>query len=167
MHLRIKTTSAGEVRWAGASSQGPTYYGGPPPESGTWKVDVVRLEDYFEKELSNFSFGESIETFVLGFEIGELEGWGNYFTSMSNYTSYRPKMKLVVSVGQLNWPDVKDLNGREQFLRFAEILLRAISRVSEMNRKPKYFDVTTFATEVQRILAACPVDDMVIEDEVV
>lgn len=160
MQLKIKVTCGGEVKWAGASQSGPVYYGGPPPETGIWKLSIAKVEDYFHAALKIFSFGESIETFVLGFEIGDLEGWGNFFTSMSGYTSYRPKMKLVVSVGQLNWPDVKDLSAEEQFQRFAEILLSAIGRVSEMKRKPKSFDSAAFSVEVARLLAQCPVDEM-------
>lgn len=123
-----------------------------------WKLSIAKIEDYFGVALKNFSFGDSIETFVLGFEIGELEGWGDFFTSMSRYTSYRPKMKLVISVGQLNWPDVKDLTAKEQFQRFSEVLLVAIGRVAEMKRKPKSFDSAAFSIEVARLLAQLPVD---------
>lgn len=90
--------------------------------------------------MKNFSYGDSVETFVLGFEIAELEGWDEFFTSISRYTSYKPKIKALISVGQLNWPDVKDLAAIGQFQRFSEILLAAIERVAEMKRKPKEFD---------------------------
>lgn len=160
MQLKIKVTCGGEVKWAGASESGPVYYGGPPPETGIWKLSVAKIEDYFNEALKELSYGDSIEKFVLGFEIGDLEGWGDFFTSMSRYTSYRPKMKLVVSVGQLNWPDVKDLPLKEQFQRFAEVLLEAIGRIAEMKRKPKNFDSAVFSIEVARLLAECPVDEM-------
>ncbi len=123
-----------------------------------------RLQAYFAKELKEFSVGESVETFVLGFEIADLEGWGEVFTSMHSYTSYRPKMKLVISVGQINWPDVKDIDGPEQFRRLAGVLIQAISRLGEMKRKPKYFDVAAFLTEMRRILEVCPVNAMIAED---
>lgn len=160
MQLKIKVTCGGEVKWAGASESGPVYYGGPPPETGVWKLSIAKIEDYLNAALSSFSSGDSIETFVLGFEIGDLEGWGDFFTSMSRYTSYRPKMKLVISVGQLNWLDVKDLPVNEQFRKFAEILLEAIGRVAEMKRKPKSFDSAEFSIEVSRLLARCLVDEM-------
>ena len=160
MHFRIKVTSGGEVKWAGIPSSGPIYYGGPPPETGAWKISTTRLEAHIDNALKELSFGESIDTFVLGFEIAEIEGWGNFFTSMSEYVSYRPKMKLVISVGQVNWPDVKDLNAREQFQHFANTLFQAISRVSEMKRKPRDFDVARFLAEIRRILSQCPVDKM-------
>jgi hypothetical protein len=162
MQFRIKITSGEEVKWAGMRMSPATkYYGGPPPETGAWRISTTRLEDFFESALKNLSFGDSIETFVLSFEIGDIEGWGNFFTSMTNYVSYRPKMKLVISVGQINWPDVKDLEGPEQFQHFTDTLLGAISRISEMKRKPKHFDVAKFLVEVRRILSECPVDKMI------
>lgn len=160
MQLKIKVTGGGEVKWAGASQSGPVYYGGPPPETGMWKLSIAKIEDYFDSALKNLSYGESIETFVLGFEIGDVTGWGDFFTSMSHYTSYRPKMKLIISVGQLNWPDVKDLPAREQFQWFSEILLEAIGRAAEMKRRPKHFDSAEFYAEVGRLLATCPIDEM-------
>jgi hypothetical protein len=160
MQFKIKITSGGEVNWVGIPSSEPTYYGGPPPESGSWKLDMVALGDFIDRELTDTTFGQTIDVFVLGFEIGDLEGWGNFFTAMSNYTSYRPKMKLVVSVGQLNWPDVKDLDEQRQFECFAEVLLLAVSRVSELKRKPKDFDVIGFSNKIRSILAACPVAEV-------
>lgn len=112
MHFKIKITSGVEVKWAGLPDVGPTYYGGPPPESGSWKLDMTRLEEYIDNEIADASFGESIKTFVFGFELAELKEWGDFFTSTSNYTSYRPKMKALISVGQLSWPDVKDLDAQ-------------------------------------------------------
>jgi hypothetical protein len=53
-------------------------------------------------------------------------------------------MKLVISVGQVDWLDVKDLTAREQFQHFADALLSAISRVGEMKRKPRDFDFVKF-----------------------
>ena len=160
MQLRLKITSGGEVKWAGVEKNGLVYYGGPPPETGDWKLSTEKIEKYFDAALKDLHYGDSIDTFVLGFEIGDLEGWGNFFTSMSQYTSYRPKMKLVISVGQLNWPDVKDLSASEQFERFSDILLGAIARVSTMKRKPKNFDTQAFLAEVARLLAQCPVSEI-------
>lgn len=160
MQLKIKVTCGDEVKWAGASQSGLDYYGGPPPETGIWKLSIARIEDYFDAALKSYSYGDSVETFVLGFEIAELAGWDEFFTSMSRYTSYRPKIKALVSVGQLNWPDVKDLTAREQFQRFSDILLAAIERVAEMKRKPKGFDSAAFSKDVARLLVQCPVDEL-------
>ena len=160
MHFKIKITSGSEVKWAGVPDRGPTYYGGPPPESGCWKLDMVRLEDYVDNAIADASFGESIEMFVFGFEIAELEGWGNFFTAMSNYASYRPKMKALVSVGQLNWPDVKDFDEQAQFNCFVDALLAAVARVHQMKRKPRNFDVDQFLGRLRSILAICPVSEI-------
>jgi len=160
VQLKIKVTCGGEVKWAGVSESGPVYNGGPAPETGIWKLSIAKIEDYFDFALKSLSFGDSVETFVLGFEIGDLEDWGDVFISMSRYTSYRPKMKLLIAVGQLNWSAVKDLPANEQFRRLAEILLEAIGRVAEMKRRPKRFNSVAFSAEVARLLAQCPVDEM-------
>lgn len=160
MQLKIKVTCGGEVKWAGAPHTGPVYYGGPPPETGSWKLSIEKIEDYFNSALKNVDCGDAIDTFVFGFEIGDLEGWGDFFTSMSRYTSYRPKMKLLISVGQLHWPDVKDLSAKDQFQGFTKALLDAIGRVAEMKRKPRGFDSAAFSMEVARLLAQCPVDQI-------
>jgi len=161
VQLKLKITRGDEVKWAGGASRNdPIYYGGPPPETGVWKLSTEKIEDYFEAALQDLHFGDSIDIFVLGFEIADLEGWGDIFTSMSQYTSYRPKTKLVISVGQLNWPDVKDLSATEQFQRFSVILLEAIARVGTMKRKPKSFDTSAFLAEVTRLLALCPAAEM-------
>lgn len=162
MQLKIKITAGGEVNWAGQTQSGPVYYGGPPPDSGQWKLSMPKIENYFCAALDGLSYGDSIDIFVLGFEIGELEGWGNFFTSMAQYTSYRPKMKMLLSVGQLNWPDVKDLSAEEQFERFSETLLAAVARVKTMKQRPKNFDVEKFSIEVAGLLKNCSVDKIAV-----
>jgi hypothetical protein len=159
MQFKIKITSGSEVNWAGIPDSGPTCYGGPPPQSGSWKLDLMGLQHFIQSELADAAFGESVETFFFGFEIGDLEGWGNLFTSMSNYTSYRPKIKSIVSVGQLNWSDVKDLGKQRQFELFTDALLLAVSRVNEMKKKPRDFDVLSFSNRMRSILAACPLTE--------
>lgn len=164
MQLKIKVKSGGEVKWKGAGPGITVYYGGPPPESGAWKLDTEKIEDYFDSLLEPLSYGESIDVFVLGFDIADLEGWGPIFTRGAGYTSYRPKTKWLISVGQLNWPDVKDLSASEQFVRFSEILLDAIARTGTMKRKPRSFDPKRFATDIERLLAQCQVDTIELDD---
>lgn len=147
----------GEVKWSGSVDNGPVYYGGPPPETGEWKLSTVKITDYFNSALRNKSYGNSIDMFVLGFEIADLEGWGELFKKSSGYASYRPQMKLLLSVGQIDWLDVKELSAGEQFKKFSKVLLESISRIGEMKRKPKDFDLKEFALEMERLLAQCPV----------
>jgi hypothetical protein len=156
----IKVRCGGEVRWVGHIDNQPVYYGGPPPETGEWKLSTIKLTEYFNSTLEKQSYGESIDIFVLGFEIADLDGWGELFKKSSNYTSYRPQMKLLLSVGQINWPDVKDLLVEEQFEKFSAVLLGSIARIAEMKRKPKNFDSAAFSLEMKRLLAQCPVADV-------
>jgi hypothetical protein len=162
MQLRIQIRSGGEVKWAGHAQDVTVFYGGPPPETGLWKLSIPRLEDYLCAALNGASYGASIDIFVLGFEIGELDGWGSFFSSMEQYTSYRPRTKLLLSVGQLNWPDVKDLSAGDQFERFAETLLQAVARVKTMKRKPRGFDIDRFSFKVAGLLRDCPVGSLTV-----
>jgi hypothetical protein len=156
VQFEIKIRCGGEVKWAGHVDNRPVYYGGPPPETGEWKLCTGKIKDYFNATLTEKSYGESIDMFVLGFEIADLEGWGELFNSSSRYTSYRPNMKLMLSVGQINWPDVKDLSAQEQFKIFGEVLLQSIARVAEMKRKPRDFDSAAFSLDMEHLLAQCP-----------
>ncbi|MYN43787.1 hypothetical protein GTP23_01730 [Pseudoduganella sp. FT93W] len=72
MQLKIAVRSGIEVKWTGCKQNGPVFYGGPPPETGEWKLSINKLEDYLGTGLRKRSFGSSIETFVLGFDIAGL-----------------------------------------------------------------------------------------------
>lgn len=165
MKIRIAVRRGGEVRWLGESYNGPTYYGGPPPESGSWKVDVTSLSDYLNLHLANSTFGSSIDTFIFGFDIAELTGWGQFFTNSSNHISYRPKNRELLSVGQLNWPDVKDFTGEQQLLSFWLALEQSIVRVGEMKRKPKDFRNMDFLNALKQILSQCPLNTVLLKEE--
>jgi len=158
MQLKIQIKSGAEVKWRGLPDNGPVYYGGAPPATGEWKLDIKQIEDYFCKALQGRTYGASIDTFLLGFEIAELDGWGAFFTKRRGHISHQPKIRTLLSVGQLNWPDVKDLSEAEQFKRFSAMLLQAIARAGTMQRKPRHFDVAAFAADVTLLLFAYPID---------
>ena len=131
------------------------YYGGPPPETGRWHVDLNEFEDLCAKHLAKLDLGESIDTFVFGLEIAELQGWGDAFAATSDYVSYRPKMKALVSVGQIEWSEVKHLALREQLDVLWEALLSSIDRVATMKRRPRDFDSNALSTAVRVLRASC------------
>lgn len=159
MQLKIQIKSGAEVKWRGQPDKGPVYYGGPPPETGEWKLDLRQLENYFCQALQGRTYGDSIDTFLLGFEIAELDGWsGPIFTKMRDHVSHLPRIRTLLSVGQLNWPDVKDLSEAEQLQRFGAMLLQAIARAGAMQRKPRGFDPAAFAADVTLLLHAYPID---------
>ncbi|HEY6095166.1 MAG TPA: hypothetical protein VIU93_09480 [Gallionellaceae bacterium] len=101
------------------------------------------------------SFGTSIEEFVFGFEIAELKEWGRRFTDTRDYISYRPKSKTLISVGQLEWKEVKDLSAAEQLSRLGAALLSSIERIATAKRKPKDFDHAAFARAIRNFLPSC------------
>lgn len=155
MKFHILTTSGGEVIFAGRSMRDRPIYYGAPPETGLWRVDVVKFEKFLADELAQLSFGASIEEFIFGFEIAELDGWGRFFTATRDYMSYRPKSKLFISVGQIEWLDVKELTVDAQLESLKLALIAAIERIGTLKRKPRNFDYASFGAAVQESLSRC------------
>ncbi|MEO3714990.1 hypothetical protein [Roseateles flavus] len=155
MNFHIRTTTGGEVIFEGfATTPATVYYGGPPPETGRWRVDIPAFEAHCARHLAPVSFGASIDTFFFGLEIAELDGWGDTFTATRTYTSYRPKMRALVSVGQIEWAEVKHLPCAEQVAALWAALLSSIERVASMKRRPKDFDAEALASAVRLIMAS-------------
>ncbi|HMT81104.1 MAG TPA: hypothetical protein PKD66_12070 [Azonexus sp.] len=155
MKFSIQITCGGEVIFAGHSQKDRPVYYGAPPETGLWRVSIPKFEDFVAGKLLAMSFGDSIDEFRFGFEIGELEEWGTWFTSISNYMSYRPKHKTFISVAQLEWEEVKHLSTSEQLKMLGDALVSSIERIATAKRKPKDFDHMTLAQTVRGILRLC------------
>jgi hypothetical protein len=90
---------------------------------------------------------------------------GVLFTANSEYMSYRRSQKILISVGQLDWLDVKDLDAGSQFERFSEVLLMSVRRIAQMKRKPRDFDFDRLENTLRTILSACPVADFSCSDQ--
>lgn len=155
MRFRIVVTSGDEVVFAEHSQiDRPVYYGAPP-ETGLWRVSIPKFESLVARELAPMSFGHSIEEFVFGFEIAELEEWGRWFKETRDYMSYRPKSKTFVSVGQLEWKEVKELPISAQLSKLGAALLSSIERIATAKRKPKDFDYAALAQAIRNFLPSC------------
>lgn len=165
MRFRTLVTCGSEVAFAGQQYSGPTYYG-DQSESGLWRISIPKFEDYVAAELKLFAFGESIEEFNFGFEIGEFDEWGGWFKATSNYVSYRPKSKLLIAVGQLEWKVVKDLSAKDQLAHLSDALITAIERIGNLKRRPKHFDHLAFVESVREVLSKCQTDTVVADETV-
>lgn len=155
MNFHIRTTTGGEVIFEGVQTSPDTvYYGGPPPETGRWRVDVPAFEGFCARHLAPVHFGTSIDTYYFGLEIAERDGWGDTFTATRQHTSHRPKMRALVSVGQLEWAEVKHLPCAGQVAALWDALLSSIERVATMKRRPKDFDAGALADAVRLIRAS-------------
>lgn len=155
MKFHIAVTSGGEVVFAGHSQKDQSVYYGAPPETGLWRVSVPKFESLIARELAPMSFGHSIEEFVFGFEIAELDEWGRWFKETRDYMSYRPKSKTFISVGQLDWKEIKYLPAPDQLSRLGEALLSSIERIATAKRKPKDFDHAALAQAIRNFLLSC------------
>lgn len=155
MKFHIQTTIGGEVIIAGQSRKDRPVYYGAAPESGLWRVDISKFERFLSSELEQRLFGESIEKFVFGLEIAELKEWGRWFTETSDYMSYRPKSKEIISVGQIEWTEAKDLSIEEQLQLLGSALATSIEHIGMLKRKPKAFDYVGFGDAVRDALSRC------------
>jgi hypothetical protein len=154
MKFRTAVTASKEVLFVGherGNSRSPQDWA---LESGRWKIDIALFDELINVALEKHSFGTSIELFVFGFEIGELDAYGDWFQATVDYTSYKPKKKELLSVGQLNWSMIKDLAPREQLEALRRSVISAILRVGAIPRKPKDFDFVAFANTVDTVIAA-------------
>ncbi len=155
MKFRTVVTSGVEVVFAGQSRAMAPVYCGAPPTTGLWRIDVPKFDDFLALELAPRSFGQSIEEYVFGFEIAELDEWGSWFKETRDYISYRPRNKSIVSVGQIEWKVVKDSESEVQLSHLGAALLASIERVGTMKRKPKDFDYAGLAQCVSWAIANC------------
>lgn len=155
MNFVVQMTIGSEVVVAGHSREGQLSYHGAPLESGIWQIDIAKFEDYMVSHLASQSFGSSVDEFIFGLEIAELEEWGRWFKETRNLTSYRQKMKQLLSVGQIEWLDVKSVPIDLQLSRLGTVLVESIERINTLKRKPKDFDVEGFSRAVQMALSQC------------
>ncbi|MBI2751049.1 MAG: hypothetical protein HYX43_17430 [Burkholderiales bacterium] len=155
MKFRILTTTGSEVVIAGVSRTSKPVVYGAPPETGLWRIDVPKFEDFLSNELNQLTFGDSVHEFAFGLEIAELNGWGPCFTKTRDYMSYRPKAKQFISVGQIEWQDVKGLAADAQLNRLKSALEDSIARIDRLARKPRDFDYARFGATVHNSLPLC------------
>jgi hypothetical protein len=164
MKFRVVVTAGGEVTFAGQSqTEQPVYYGAPV-ETGLWRISIPRFEDHLTSALAQHAFGDSIEEFIFGLEIGELDEWGQWFKATHDYVSYRPKSKTLVSVGQIEWKQVKDLPPHAQLVHLSDTLISSIERLALLKRKPKDFDQSAFAASVRQSLGNCTLATVIDDD---
>ena len=123
-------------------------------ETGRWRINIAAFDHIVDTSLDGHSFGKSIEYFIFGFDIGELDAYREWFRATANYTSYRPKKKELLSVGQIHWSNTKDRSPKEQLEALRSTVNSAILRIGKKQRKPKDFDCVGFAGAVDAVVAA-------------
>jgi len=160
MRFIVRSTFGGEVVTPRGPAD-PTAYYGSPPVTGVWRLSHTKLEDFIAPAIAPFSFGSSVQSFVFGFELGDLAGWGDFFSKTENYISHRRTQNLLISVGQVDWLRVKDLPAEQQYEHMMNALGAALARVLHMKRKPKDFDSQGFVGAVQERMLECSVHELV------
>ena len=148
MQFLVRATFGGEVITPLGPADTATYYGAPPA-TGLWRLSHTKLEDFIAPALAPVSFGQSVQSFVFAFELADRAGWGEWFTKTENYISFRRTRNLLISVGQVDWLQVKELPAEKQYEHIIGALDSALSRVQQMKRKPKDFESQRFVQSVR------------------
>lgn len=148
MHFEIALTCTWEVKEAYLSRSGWVF----DPSKGVWWLEAALIEDFVNERIAASSFGTSVDRFFFGFE---LINFSDGPRATKDYTSFRPKVNALISVGQLDWPSVKHLHATEQFMVFRQSLFDAINRIGAMTRKPRDFDYMRFLGVLEEILSPC------------
>lgn len=121
---------------------------------------MPRLDDKVTSAMNGVSFGDSIEQFHLGFELGDAMAWNTMFEKTQDYVSYRPSQKILLSVAQLDWAKLKLKTPEVQLANLSEQVLLAAKRVGKLKRKPKNFDYAFFADFVYVAIRKIPVESV-------
>lgn len=149
MKFQLELSASWTVKYASDAEAGWRF----DPGKGVWWLKLVRVEQLINEATSTLSFGEFIDTYAFGFEILDTsEGFG--FEDTRDYVSYRPKMKLLLSVGQVDWPDVRFLGPAAQWDVFKQSLLNSIHRAAAAKRRPRDFNLEAFHSTMTRVLEA-------------
>jgi hypothetical protein len=112
-------------------------------EKGRWRIDLVKFDEFLSEALKDQSFGDSIDRFMFGFEMADFDSWG--WSNVATYVSYRPKDKTLLSVGKLDWLEVKDKSALEQLKLLQCTVIESINLAMQAKRKPKNFNHVAFA----------------------
>ncbi|NIK31332.1 hypothetical protein [Xanthomonas arboricola] len=152
MNFRLLISKSWTVKCADGS--GWTF----DTSKGAWWLWLNSIEDHIKDALAEECFGLSVETFYFGFELTDVAE-GFHFEETKGYMSYRPKRKSFISVGQLDWNEVKHMTAASQLQLFKQALLDAISRISVARRKPRDFDFERLHTVLLERLSALSVEN--------
>jgi hypothetical protein len=159
----VRARFGGEVITPLGTADTNTYYGAPPA-TGLWQLNHTKLEDFIAPALAPLSFGQSVRSFMFAFELADLMGWGEWFTKTENYISFRRTQNLLISVGQVDWLQVKDLAADRQYEHLMSALDAALARVQQMKRKPKDFESQRFVQAVRDRMSQCSIQALISSD---
>lgn len=145
------------------------HLGGQDWESNAWPVEHWKanrgrlrlftpgIDKYLNDFLGDRSFGSSIDTFVLWLEVADFKSWGPgvAFSSSDGWVSYKPKVREVWSVGQLDWTEIHLLSAEQQLARYCDAFVEAVGRIEVAKHRPKDYFAHAFAeTVAQRLKSA-------------
>ncbi len=148
MKIEIKITSTPEVKFQSQIDAGWII----DEKKGLFRLNLIQFESDINRYLVEKKYGDSVNKYYWGFEIGVLSEWITTFSKTKDYVSYRPKLKGIVSVSQIDWHEINKKSFEEQFHFTCNMLLDSILRIEKLKRKPKSFDYKAFLKDMNEIL---------------
>ncbi|MGH8492476.1 MAG: hypothetical protein ACRERR_05150 [Moraxellaceae bacterium] len=130
--------------------------------SGRWRLFTPAIDDFLGKDLSEKSFGGSIDGFVLLLEVADFDAWGSgiAFTGPEGFSRYKHKSRELWSVGRIDWKEVQHLPTSQQLKAYAQALHFAITTASQAKQKPKDFSFQEFSDFIANRLQTAKVSQL-------
>ncbi|WP_369943159.1 hypothetical protein [Xanthomonas medicagonis] len=147
MRFSIELTSSWTVKYAERIESGWVF----DMSKGACWLRLRRIEALINAAMSPLHFGNAIDMYVLGFEIADSQE-GFTFEETRGYVSYRPKSKRLISVAQMDWPEIRSISPMAQLELFNQSVLGSIDRAASARRKPRDFDFAAFRLAMRQAL---------------
>ena len=114
-------------------------------------IDLNDLEQFISSRLMKLNFGKAVDKYLWGFELYKFDGgFAQFFNN--DIESWKYSTKRLVTNSHFDWNVVKDISKDELFELIKIEMLKSISRINEMKRKPKNFDYLAFQNSMEIIL---------------
>lgn len=122
-------------------------------KDGDIAYDLVDIENYINIKLAGQTFGDSIRSFKLGYEIFDFLGvFSEFRKATANLRRYSPKYKYILVVKQFDHGPIKYMNKNKQYELLKGKILEAVSDVNGLKKRPKDFDIKKFYETIDSIL---------------
>lgn len=156
MDFEIKLSTSWTVKFADTAAGGWTF----DRSKGVCWLAINRIEQRMRQDLAGVDVGGAVGTYFFGLEITDAPA-GFDFGETRDYVSHRRSIRSLISVGQLDWPEIRHLDARAQFAMFQACALGAIERIATMKRRPRDFDLAAFQAAVTGSVLGLACEDCV------
>jgi len=116
------------------------------------KTDLNDLEKFISDRLSGKDYGTSVVKFFWGFELFKFDGgFAQFFRN--EIESWKHSVKWFVTNSNFDWNEVHKLSQLDMLELIKLEILKSVSRIDHMKRKPKDFDYKSLKEDLDVILS--------------